>query len=194
MIEKNNITGIILAGGKSSRMGSDKGFLKFDGKPFTQYAIDALKPFVNSILIVSDNPDYDVFNLKRIPDFIKNAGPLAGLYSGLNASKTQYNIVLSCDIPLINHNIIKILLNHINTKTDVVQLQSKNKKMPLIAAYKTSCKQKCLELLNQNERRLQIAVEQLKSKTVVLDKTLDNFTKNINTPSEFKHITNAVNH
>ena len=136
----------------------------------------------------------NVFKLKRIPDCIKNAGPLAGLYSGLNASETEYNIVLSCDVPLINNNIIEIILNHINNETDVVQLQSKNKNMPLIAAYKTSCKYKCLELLKQDERRLQVAVDQFKSKTIALDKTLENFTKNINTPSELKDIQDAVNH
>lgn len=65
MVDKKNITGIILAGGKSSRMGTDKGFLLLNNKPFVQYSIDALKPFVSEIMIVSDNPDYDIFGLKR---------------------------------------------------------------------------------------------------------------------------------
>ncbi len=193
-ITKEHITGIILAGGKSSRMGTDKGFLEFNGTLFTQHAIDALTPYVSDIIIVSDNADYDVFKLKRVPDLIKNSGPLAGLYSGLNASKTGFNLVLSCDIPLVNNKIIEVLLKHINNDIEVIQLQSKNKSMPLIAAYKTSCKNTCLGLLNQDERRLQVAIQQLNSKTIVLDEALENFTKNINTPSELKHIKNAVNH
>ena len=72
MIDKKNITGIILSGGKSTRMGTDKGFLLLNKKPFTQYSIDALQPLVSEILIVSDNPDYDVFGLKRIKDITKN--------------------------------------------------------------------------------------------------------------------------
>ena len=194
MINKKHITGIILAGGKSSRMGTDKGFLEYNGKRFTQHAIDALTPHVNTIIIVSDNPDYDVFKLKRIPDLIKNSGPLAGLYSGLSASQTDYNIVLSCDIPLVNSNIIEALAKHINNDIEVIQIQSKNKTMPLIAAYKTSCKNKCLDLLNNDERRLRVAIQQFTSKTIVLDESLENFTTNINTPSELKHIKNAVNH
>ena len=92
MAVKNNITGIILAGGKSSRMGSDKGFLKLNDKRFVLYSIEALKPLVSEILIVSDNENYDTFGYKRIEDIIKNSGPVAGIYSGLKASKTEYNL------------------------------------------------------------------------------------------------------
>ena len=71
MSNKNNITGIILAGGKSSRMGSDKGFVIYNDKPFIQHIIDTLQPLVDEIIIVSNNPDYDVFKLKRVNDIIE---------------------------------------------------------------------------------------------------------------------------
>ncbi|MCL4167425.1 UNVERIFIED_CONTAM: hypothetical protein GTU68_012318, partial [Idotea baltica] len=106
-----DITGIILAGGKSSRMGTDKGFLFLNNKPFVQYSIDALMPLVSEIIIVSDNPDYDVFGFKRINDSTKNAGPVAGICSGLEASSTDYNLILSCDIPLISSQILERLIN-----------------------------------------------------------------------------------
>jgi molybdopterin-guanine dinucleotide biosynthesis protein A len=89
MKNKTNITGLILAGGKSSRMGEDKGFLLRNGKPFIQYSIDALTPLVSEIIIVSDHPKYDVFRLKRINDITKNSGPVAGICSGLEASSTM---------------------------------------------------------------------------------------------------------
>ena len=57
MINKKNITGIILAGGKSSRMGKDKGFLKLNGTSFVEYSIEAMKPLVSQIMIVSNNSD-----------------------------------------------------------------------------------------------------------------------------------------
>ena len=74
MIDKKHITGIILSGGKSSRMGTDKGFLVYDGKPFVQHSIEALKPLVSNIIIVSNDEDYDVFGFNRIQDVIKNRG------------------------------------------------------------------------------------------------------------------------
>ena len=85
MITNNNITGIILAGGKSSRMGTDKAFLKWNNKLFIESIIDALDPLVSEIIIVSNDEKYDSFKTKRIKDVIENAGPLAGIYSGLKA-------------------------------------------------------------------------------------------------------------
>ena len=131
MKAKNNITGIILAGGKSSRMGTDKGFVVYKNKAFVQHIIEALQPLVDEIIIVSNNPDYDVFGFKRVNDLIENAGPLAGVYTGLHYSKTENNLVISCDVPLINSETLSLLMEGIDDNTDVVQLESNGKSMPL---------------------------------------------------------------
>lgn len=193
MIGKKHITGIILAGGKSSRIGSDKGFLIFEDKSFINHIIGALQPLVDDIIIVSNNADYDIFNLKRVNDLIKNAGPLAGVYTGLHYSKTDNNLVLSCDVPLINTEILKKLTKLIDESIDVIQLESKGKTMPLIAMYKKDCKPKFLELLQGGERRLRFAVKQCKVKTLVLNAELEKYTVNINTTNQFNEITNAIN-
>ena len=191
MIDKKNITGIILAGGKSSRMGSDKGFLMFNGKPFVQHIIDAMTGFVSEILIVSNNPDYDTFGLKRVNDIIENAGPLAGIYSGLNVSKTKYNLILSCDVPLITSNILKKLIDETsNDDADIVQVESQGKAMPLIAIYKNSCKEIFFSLLKKGEKRLQFAVNQCKVKSIILNSQDEKSTINVNTPEELKTIEN----
>lgn len=194
MIDKKHITGIILAGGKSSRIGSDKGFLLLKNKPFIQHIIDAMQPLVQNITIVSNNPDYDIFKLKRVNDLIKNSGPLAGLYTGLHYSNTENNLVLSCDVPLINTETLKNLTNQIENNIDVIQLESKGKSMPLIAMYKKHCENKLFELLQQGERRLRVAVNTFKVNTIVLSETSEKFTKNINTPNNLNEITNEVNH
>ncbi|WP_100614765.1 molybdenum cofactor guanylyltransferase [Confluentibacter citreus] len=188
MTDKKNITGIILSGGKSSRMGTDKGFLLFNGKSFMQHSIDALKPFVESIMIVSNNKDYDIFGLKRIDDAIENAGPLAGIYSGLKESKTDYNLVLSCDIPLINSNILQKLIDAIDDDSGIIQIESQGKAMPLIALYKKQCEPIFLKLLNEGELRLQYAVNQCNVKNVVLNEEETCFTQNINTPEQLNAI------
>ena len=92
MKDKKHITGIILAGGKSSRMGTDKGFVIYKNKAFIQHIIEAINPLVDDIIIISNNPDYDVFRLKRFDDIIENAGPLAGVYTGLHFTKILQNI------------------------------------------------------------------------------------------------------
>ncbi len=194
MNSNKHITGIILAGGKSSRIGSDKGFLLLNEKAFIQHIIEAMQPLVNDIIIVSNNPDYDIFNLKRVTDLMENSGPLAGIYTGLHHSNTENNLVLSCDVPLINTETLKKLTTNIEEHIDVIQLESKGKTMPLIAMYKTHCKNKFFELLQQGEKRLRFAVKQCKVKTITLNTELEKFTVNINTTNQFNEITNAINH
>lgn len=189
MIAKKNITGIILSGGKSSRMGTDKGFLLYEEKPLIQYSINALKPIVSEIIIVSNNPDYDIFELKRINDIFENAGPLAGIYSGLKAAKTEYNLVLSCDIPLISSEILMKLIEAVDKVSEVIQIESEGKTMPLIALYKKQCEPTFLKLLNAGELKLQYAINQCKAKTIILNTEDELFTININTPEELKTIT-----
>ena len=194
MIDKTNITGIVLAGGKSSRMGSDKGLLKINDKTFVEHVIDAVKPLVDKIIIVSNNKDYDQFGYRRVEDSIKDSGPLAGLYSGLKHSRAEYNLVLSCDIPMITTEILKKLVDADFENYEVVQIESNTKTMPLIAMYKKQCMRKCLELLQQGERRLRVAVNQLKTKTILIDTEFDQFVKNVNTKEDLTEINHAIEH
>lgn len=191
MIDKTNVTGIILAGGKSSRMGTDKGFLQLNNKHFIQYSIDALKPLVSEIIIVSDHPDYDSFGFKRITDTIKNAGPVCGICSGLEASSTAYNLVLSCDIPLIKTAILERLIENIDDGSDIFQVESNGKTMPLIAIYKKDVIETFKSLLEQGERRLRVAIKSCKSKHIILKKEEAFTTMNVNTKSELKQVENA---
>lgn len=188
MKNEKQITGIILAGGKSSRMGTDKGFVMYKNKAFIQHIIEAIQPLVNEIIIVSNNPDYDMFKLKRVNDIIENAGPLAGVCTGLFKTETENNLIVSCDVPLINSETLALLINQIDEKADVVQLESQGKTMPLIAAYKKQSAPVFHTLLNEGERRLRVAINQLKVKTITLDKNQEKFTTNINTPSNLKAI------
>jgi molybdopterin-guanine dinucleotide biosynthesis protein A len=192
MIERTNITGIILAGGKSSRIGFDKGVINLNGKPFIVHIIEAMKPLVNNIIIVSDNTDYDKFGYQIVNDLIKNSGPVAGLYSGLSNSKTEYNLVLSCDVPLIKTFILEQLIDRFDIDYDMIQLQSENKSMPLIAIYKTHCLHTFEAQLNKNKKRLRIAVEQLKHKTITIDSECDQYVKNINTIAQLNEIQHAI--
>lgn len=193
MIDKKNITGIILAGGKSSRMGTDKGFLLLNKKPFVQYSIDALKPLVSNILIVSDNQDYDRFGYNRINDITKNAGPVAGICSGLEASLTEYNLILSCDIPLINSEILMELIKNIDDDLEIIQVETNGKSMPLIAIYKKQVKDSFSKLLINDERRLRVAVNACKVKNIILEKENALHVMNVNTQNELKIVENEYN-
>jgi molybdopterin-guanine dinucleotide biosynthesis protein A len=192
MTDKNEITGFVLAGGRSLRMGSDKASIVLNDTTFIQRSIDALKPLVTKVLVVSDNLEHDNFGVERIKDLIKDSGPLAGLHAALSYSETKYNIVLSCDVPLITNRIPKLLINEIDDAFDVVQVKSNGKTMPITALYKKRCARQIEDLLLNGERRLRVAVSTLKTKTVKLNSSLSREVTNINTIKELKQIQYAV--
>lgn len=189
-----HITGIILAGGKSSRMGTDKGFLKLNGKLFIEHIIEVLNPFVSEIIIVSNDLNYDNFKAKRVNDLIEDAGPLAGIYSGLSASKTEKNLVLSCDIPLINTEILNLLVAQIDDASEIIQIESNGKTMPLIALYNKDCEIVFNSLLMQGERRLRFGVNQCKVKNIKLNTEQEKYVSNVNTPEQLIEIKNEHIH
>ncbi|MAZ28148.1 MAG: molybdenum cofactor guanylyltransferase [Cytophagaceae bacterium] len=187
MLKPEKITGIILAGGKSLRMQEDKALMQFNGKMFTAHIADALKPLVSEILLVSSNPAHQILGLTQIPDKFENAGPLAGIYSGLRQSKTDLNLILSCDVPLIKTSILQLLLQHAD-KFDVVQLSGENRAVPLIAMYNKSCLPHFEKCLQKSEYKLQLALADLNVKTISLPPEDAIFVTNVNTPADFERI------
>lgn len=129
------ITAFILAGGKSSRMGSDKGLVVFRRKKMVQHVINTLSEsgFANPI-IVSNNDDYKEFGLEVIEDEIKDKGPLGGVYSALLHSKTDLNMIISCDVPFIQTKVIELLVNSVEDQA-VTVLCNDYQIHPLIGVY-----------------------------------------------------------
>ena len=129
---------IILAGGKSSRMGEDKGLMSLFGKPMIGYVIDTVHELTDHITIVSNNDQYNQFGLDVIKDEIPDKGPLGGIYTGLQHSKFDQNIILSCDIPYIKIGLLKYLLQQ-SKGYDITIPIHKEQIHPLIGIYQKSC-------------------------------------------------------
>ena len=106
LINKQDITTLILAGGKSSRMGgNDKGLIKINDEYIMSELIELSEKFTNSVILnINRNKDiYEKFKIKLISDLHVNfQGPLAGIYSGMAEAKTRYILVLPCDCPMIS--------------------------------------------------------------------------------------------
>ncbi len=117
---RNKFTGIVLSGGASRRMGSDKGLTLYKGKELVQYAIDILTPHCNELIISSNNLDaYEKFGIRVIPDLVKEKGPIGGLYSCLSSSNTMNNFVISCDMPHLTGEVFD-RLSAISDSSDIV--------------------------------------------------------------------------
>jgi len=190
MNSKKTITGIVLAGGKSRRMSTDKALLLFKGKPFLSHVIEALMPMADEILIVSDNKKHEKFNFKRVSDTMIDAGPLSGLHAGLKHSNTELNIVLSCDVPLIQTSVLEIILANNTDENDVIQIEEEGKSHPLIALYKKRVTPHLLVALQKGERKLSKALIGLNVKSISISKSHYEALRNINTRSDLKSIEN----
>lgn len=117
---RNDITGIILCGGKSSRMQTNKALLKLGDKTIIEIILEEMKKvFSDIILSANECDDFSFLNIPIVKDSQVNRGPLAGIYSSLKYSTTQKNFITTCDLPLINHKIIEFLLQH-NSDAQVI--------------------------------------------------------------------------
>ncbi|SNR16289.1 molybdenum cofactor guanylyltransferase [Tenacibaculum jejuense] len=187
-MKNNNITGIVLAGGKSSRMGTDKSKIVFNGKTFIEHSISALECITSDIIIISNTSDHDTFSYERIPDEIQNFGPVAGIYSGLKAIKTEYAIILSCDIPLINSYVLNKLVHAIDNEFDIIQFEYQDKATPLIALYHKNCLSRFEHAINHKIHRLQSVVNTCNPKNILLSEKDAIYIRNINTIEDLKRI------
>jgi molybdenum cofactor guanylyltransferase len=103
-------TGIILAGGKSSRMGFEKGLAEIQGKKMIEWVIQALEPVCQHLLIISNTNLYDYLGFPVYTDIYTDTGPLGGIYTGLKHSTTSHNLILACDMPFISSQVLQQLL------------------------------------------------------------------------------------
>ncbi len=128
-------TGIILAGGKSSRMGRDKLTLEVGGRPLISRVHDALVPSCGEIILVGNGPD--VTNARRVGDLREGReGPLAGLEAGLGAASSPWVFVVAGDMPFVPPGLVRFLLDRLRSRgLRAVVPRHAGRVHPLCAAY-----------------------------------------------------------
>lgn len=140
-----DITGIILAGGKSSRMQVDKALLKLGDKTVIEIIASKLKIIFNDILIsANDYKEYDFLNLPQVKDIFNGKGPLAGIHSALKYSSTEKNFIISCDMPLVSVELINFISNY-NSNKEIILPEAAGRIQQLCGIY-------CKSLLPSIER------------------------------------------
>lgn len=118
------ISGVILAGGKSRRMGQNKSLLKIGDKTVIEIIIDKIEPLFEEIILVTNSEDdYPMLqNIRIVPDayLSKETNSLIGLYTGLFEAKNDNAFVIPCDMPFINQKLIDYMINNIGNYDIVV--------------------------------------------------------------------------
>ena len=166
------MTSIILAGGKSSRLGRNKALQVIEGKSLIQWVVDRLAILSTEIIIATAHgeaiPCSSAVRLKTVADIYPGKGPLVGIYSGLIASSSPRAIVVGCDTPFLSVGLLEYM-TQICSAFDVVIPRIKNKLEPLCAVYSKNCLVPIQELLEQDERRIRKLFSMVKVKYVEED-------------------------
>lgn len=160
--DERSVTGIILAGGKGSRLGgTDKAFLQLGGTPLVEWVLGAITEVCDDIIIVSRTPeDFLPYGVRSVEDLVPGTGPLGGLYTGLMASDSTANFVAACDMPFLNARFIQYMVNRFFS-TDILIPRVNGYLEPLHALYSKACITAIDDRLRAGERKLKSYFDQV---------------------------------
>ena len=135
----NKLTVAIMAGGQSSRMGTDKSFVLFEGRPMIEVVIDAVAGLGDETLLITNKPDeYAHLHLPMVSDVYPDHGSLGGIFTAVHAATHPHTLIVACDMPWLN----RPLLEHMATlreTADVIVPRWEKYPEPLHAIYSKAC-------------------------------------------------------
>ena len=158
-IENQNISIILLAGGKSIRMGKDKGLIKLNGQTLLEQVLSKVEKISRNILIMSNQAGYDQFKYPVFRDIHPDKGPIGGIYTGLTHSTTENNLVIGCDMPNLSLAFLNFILQCHKTNFEATIPIQQERIQPLAGVYKKSCS---IKLKTQIDAGIYKMIEALK--------------------------------
>ena len=151
---RSPVSAIIQAGGQSRRMGRDKALIDYQGRPIIAHVIETLRALTDDVAVISNRSDlYSPFGARVVPDYDPPCGPLGGLAAGLRALNTELAIVVACDMPFLNVNLLRWLID-LADGYDAVVPQAGAEFEPLHAVYRRDCYHPIVRRLEQGQRRV----------------------------------------
>jgi molybdopterin-guanine dinucleotide biosynthesis protein A len=141
------VSGIVLAGGQSSRLGTDKSFINVNGQSLIERIVAKLTRLSDDVIIVTNSPDeYDHLEARLVGDIYPGKGALGGIYSGLRAAANAYSLVVACDMPFLDLNLLRYMII-LAREHDVVIPRIGGLPEPLHAIYSKNCQEPIDRLL-----------------------------------------------
>lgn len=188
----SEITGIILAGGQSNRMETNKAFVRLHGKPLISYALDALTA-VTPKVILSVGPEEISYNdLPVVHDLYPGCGPAVGICSALRFSETDMNLIISCDMPFVPTGLLKFLVEEARVhRADVtLPVDEHGYWQTLCAIYRKSILPEMEKSIMQKKLKLRTIVKEVNSRIIPVGKGHQHYCSNaflnLNTPEIIK--------
>jgi len=179
----------ILAGGASSRMGTDKSQLLIDGQTFAERIANTLREVTDSVFVVGRLLDNS--SLPSVPDVYPQWGALGGLHAALTACSREWAIVVACDLPFLTSELLLYLANQRLDHDAVVPIQPDQRPQPLAALYRVEvCRRRATELIEAGRRRPLDLLDAVNTRWVAFDEIrnlerAERFFVNINTPEDY---------
>jgi len=186
------LSAIILAGGKSTRMGRDKALLEFNGKTIIRYLVDELGTVADQVVISANEPErFCDLGVAVVADIHKGLGSLAGLHTGLWFVDAERAFVCACDMPLLTSDIVR-RMSGIDPAADVVVPKVDGFYEPLCAVYSKRCLSHIEADIARGERRIISFYRHVKVRDVGPQHFPEDpgmrFLTNINTPQDLENL------
>ena len=187
MIPKEQLTAVILAGGKSQRMGEDKAFLDLEGQPFIEHILQVVKGLTQEVMVIANTKQYDSLDVPIYPDLIEDCGPVGGIYTAMKRVKTPYFLVLSCDIPLLRVAVLEHLIEKsIPCAANILTIGERWQ--PLTAIYNSRTLPIFKKALDTKKLKLRSLLSLMDLHTIACPEDLIPCLNNINTPNDLKNV------
>jgi molybdopterin-guanine dinucleotide biosynthesis protein A len=133
------VTGLILAGGKSSRYGSNKALIEVDGIRLIERTVRVMKAVFQEVIVLTNTPaDYAFLNLPMVEDIMKGLGPIGGIYTGLETMSEEAGFFAACDMPFLNEALVRHMVE-VRSGFDAVVPRMGWMIEPLHAIYTRKC-------------------------------------------------------
>ncbi|MDX1518672.1 MAG: molybdenum cofactor guanylyltransferase MobA [Gammaproteobacteria bacterium] len=192
----NDITAVILAGGKATRMGGeDKGLVELNGRPMIEYVIESLLPQAGKLLINANrnSEQYRRYGFEVIADSLDGFhGPLAGIASAMQVVDTKYLVTAPCDSPLLPVDLVPRLGQRlVADNADIAVANNGERLQPVFAIMKTGLLQSLLNYLENGDRKIDRWYAQHHTVDVDFSDKPETFL-NINSPDDLSRIENHL--
>lgn len=194
--ETQQVTGIVLAGGSSQRLGQNKVLLELEGLSLLGRVVETMRSLCADVLVAGGIGTNDqVVRARFVSDIYSGAGALGGIHAGLRASHTQYGLVVGCDMPFLNSDLLRHMIAQIGNSDraapDVVIPRLKGYTEPLHALYSRRCLGPMEQLLAQGGGRIisffsQVRVRYIEEAEVNRFDPRHRSFFNINTPEDWQ--------
>ena len=188
MMHDRGWTGVVLAGGQSSRMGRDKALIEIDGARLLDRSVELLRPHAREILVIGDPAKYEVLHASVIPDDRPGKGPLGGIVTALHRARYVRLVVLAVDLPNLDDRLLIALKHALEPGVDAAVPRHGDLIEPLAAAYHRHAIEPFEQCLERDALKMSAALDRVR--TTYLDIApgeegwpTDLF-RNLNTPAD----------